>query len=425
MTVSADQGRAEPESEVLRVPDFKRLWFANGFRFSAAEVASFALPLTAVTLLHANPFEVSLVFVFSRLGYLLVGLPAGVWVDRWNRKAVLLWSDLLYAVSFASIPFAYAFDALTVPHLVAVAFAGSLTGVFFDVAHNSVLPQLLPKRQIANANARLQTSSNAIMAVSPGAAGLLTRAVPAPLLYLFAVGCHLLSALLVKGIHPAEPDTQGPLEKRNFRREVIDGLRVLFRQPLLRLIVCQAALNNLGAGIMLSMLPVFLLEEIGVTAWVYGLLSTLGAVAGVVASLLCPRLRRRFGEIRMTMVFSALAPFALLAAPLGAIFRGAAVPLVATAQILIGFVVVGRAVAVAGLRARVTPLAYMGRVTAANGVVTQGATPLGGLLGGVIAGTWSTTVALWAGVLVTAVPVVVLLRSPLRSHRTLPAEWEV
>ncbi|MEV0123992.1 MFS transporter [Streptomyces sp. NPDC050703] len=417
------EGRTAPESEVLRVPGFRRLWGANGFRFSAAEVAGFALPITAVTTLHANPFEVGLIFVFSRLGYLLVGLPAGVWVDRWDRRSVLLWSDAVYAVAFAGIPLAYALDVLTVPHLVATALVGSVSGVFFDVAHNSVLPELLPKDRIADANARLQTSSTTIMAVSPGAAGLATRAVPAPLLYLFAVVCHLVSLWMVKGIRPAARE-RPPADKRDFRREIAEGIRFLFRQPLLRLIVCQAALNNLGAGIMLAMLPVFLLDEVGVSSWVFGLLSTLGAVAGVLASLLCPRLRRRFGEIRMTMVFSALAPFALVAAPLAAVFRGAAVPLVAAAQILIGFVVVGRAVAVAGLRARATPLAYMGRVTAANGVVTQGATPLGGLIGGVLAGLSSTTVALWVGVAVTAVPVVLLLRSPLRSHRTFPPEWE-
>ncbi|MEU7580880.1 MFS transporter [Streptomyces sp. NPDC041068] len=415
--------QSESESEVLRIPGFRRLWGANGFRFSAAEVAGFALPITAVTSLHANPFEVGLIFVFSRLGYLLVGLPAGVWVDRWNRKSVLLWADAIYAVGFVSIPLAYALDALTVPQLIVVAFIGSVSGVFFDVAHNSVLPELLPKRRIADANARLQTSSTTIMAVSPGAAGLATRAVPAPLLYLFAVVCHLVSLLMIKGIEPAETD-RPPVEKRDFRREIVEGITFLFKHPLLRLIVCQAALNNLGAGIMLAMLPVFLLDEVGVSSWVFGLLSTLGAVAGVVASLMCPRLRRRFGEIRMTIVFSALAPFALVAAPFAAVFRDAAVPLVAAAQILIGFVVVGRAVAVAGLRARATPLAYMGRVSAANGVVTQGATPLGGLIGGVLAGTWSTTVALWVGVVVTAVPVVILLRSPIRRHRTLPSEWE-
>ncbi|HEY1574778.1 MAG TPA: hypothetical protein VGG05_25835 [Pseudonocardiaceae bacterium] len=76
----------EDRFRVLRDPGFLRLWIANGFRDSAAQVAGFALSVTAVTLLHAQPLQLSLIFVCSRLGYLLVGLPAGVWIDRWPRK---------------------------------------------------------------------------------------------------------------------------------------------------------------------------------------------------------------------------------------------------------------------------------------------------------------------------------------------------
>ena len=412
--------------EVLRVAEFRRLWVANGFRYSAAEVAAFALPITAVVLLHARPLEISLIFVCSRLGFLLVGLPAGVWVDRWPKKTTLVRADLAYVAAFGSVPLAYFLGVLSVPQILAVAFMASLAGVFFDVAHTSVLPQILPKRRVADANARLQTSENAIEAVSPSLAGVLTQSVAAPVLYGFAAVCHLGSVLLIRRIHPSEDTPQRYDEvERNFFREIAEGMTILLRQPLLRLLLGQAALNNFGAGILLSMMPVFLLRGIGVSPSVFGFLSTLGALAGLAASLVCPRLRRRVGEIRMTLVFSALAPFAVLAAPLASVFRTVAVPLVASAEILIGFVVVGRAVATAGLRARVTPARLMGRVTAANSVVTQGATPLGALTGGVIASASSTTAALWVGVLEMTIPIVLLLTSSLRHHRTLPPEWEV
>jgi polar amino acid transport system substrate-binding protein len=146
-------------------------------------------------------------------------------------------------------------------------------------------------------------------------------------------------------------DANARLQTRNFRREIVDGLRLLFGHPLLRLFLSQAALVNVGAGIFLSMLPLFLLDRIGVASWVFGLLSSLGAVSGVAASLVCPALRRRFGEIRMTVLFSALAPVAVLPAPLAAVFPSAAVPLVGSAEVLIAFVIVGRSVAAAGLRA--------------------------------------------------------------------------
>ncbi|MFJ6459722.1 MFS transporter [Streptomyces sp. NPDC091387] len=413
-------------TEVLKVPDFRRLWAANGFRYAASEVAGFALPITALLLLHAPPLAMSLIFACSRAGFLTIGLPAGVWIDRWRKKPVLIWADVVYMVAFGSVPVAYFLDVLTVAQLVVVALVVSLAGVFFDVAHSSVLPYVLPRRRVADGNARLQTSETTIQAISPSVAGVLTQSIAAPVLYCFAALFHLTSVLTLCRIHPQGDDTRAEARtEKRFRREITDGVRVLLRQPLLRLLLNQAALNNIGAGIILAMLPVFLLDEIGISPWMFGLLSTLGALAGLATSLVAPRLRRRFGEIRMTLIFSALAPFAVVAAPVGGIFRSAAVPLVALAEILIGIAIVGRSVSTAGLRARVTPNEYMGRVTAAYSVVVQGATPLGALAGGAIAGHWSTSTALWVGGAAMATPLVLLLLSPLRRFRTLPAEWEV
>ncbi|MEU8523751.1 MFS transporter [Streptomyces sp. NPDC048577] len=412
--------------EVLKVPDFRRLWAANGFRYAAAEVASFALPVTALLMLHASPLMMSLIFVCSRAGFLVMGLPAGVWIDRWRKKPVMIWADVAYMTAFASVAIAYVLDVLTVIQLLVVALVVSLASVFFDVAHSSVLPYILPRKRVSDGNARLQSSETAIQAVSPSVAGVVTQGVAAPFLYCFAALAHLLSLLILRRIESTDDFGRSQAgAERNFRRDIAEGIRFLFQQPLLRLLLNQAALNNIGAGIILAMLPIFLLKEIGVTTWMYGLLSTLGAVAGFVTSLVAPRLRRRFGEIRMTLLFSALAPFAVVAAPLAGVFREAAVPLIALAQVLIGFAIVGRAVSTAGLRARVTPNEYMGRVTAAYSVVTQGATPLGALAGGLIANHWSTSTALWAGGLAMALPLVLLLLSPLRRHTRLPAEWEV
>lgn len=84
---SADVSALPDETvEVLKVPDFRLLWAANGFRYAASEVAGFALPLTALLLLHAPPLMMSLIFVCSRAGFLVMGLPAGVWIDRWRKS---------------------------------------------------------------------------------------------------------------------------------------------------------------------------------------------------------------------------------------------------------------------------------------------------------------------------------------------------
>ncbi|MER5548381.1 MFS transporter [Streptomyces sp. NPDC002589] len=426
MTLPSALAADDDATEVLKVPDFRRLWAANGFRYAASEVAGFALPVTALLLLHARPLVMSLIFVCSRAGFLTVGLPAGVWIDRWRKKPVMVWADVAYAVAFGSIPVAYFLDVLTVAQLIVVALVVSMAGVFFEVAHSSVLPHVLPRRRVADGNARLQTSQTTIQAISPSVAGVVTQSIAAPVLYCFVGLCHLMSLLLVRRIHPSADVARGrATPERKFRREIADGMGVLFKQPLLRLLLNQAAMNNIGAGIILAMLPVFLLKEIGISTWMFGLLSTVGALAGFAASLLAPRLRRQFGEIRMTLIFSALAPFAVVAAPLAGVFRGVAVPLIALAEVLIGLAIVGRSVSTAGLRARVTPNEYMGRVTAAYSVVVQGATPLGALAGGLIANHWSTGTALWAGAVAMGVPLVLLLSSPIRRHSRLPEEWEV
>lgn len=419
------ESRGEDTSEVMRDPCFRRLWFADGFRYSAAEVAAFALPITAVLLLEAGPMEIGLIAVCARIGYLAVGLPAGAWIDRWTKRTVMIIAEIVYALAFASVPVAYWLDWLTVPHLFVVAAATSVAGVFFDVSHISVLPLIITKRRVADGNARLQTSKSTIQAVAPSTAGVLTQVVAAPLLYAMASFFHLVSLLLVRSIRVDEDaGDRRHGRRRRLRQEIVEGLRIVVRQPLLRLLISQAALNNLGAGVILTVLPLFLLRDIGMEPWMYGLLSTMGAVAGITASLVAPGLRRRFGEIRMTMVFSALAPVAVVAAPMAGLIPAVAVPLVATAQMLIGFVVVGRAIAAAGLRVRVTSTLFMARVTAANGVVTQGTLPLGALIGGAMAAVWSTSTALWIGVVIMAIPVVLLVRSPLRKHRSLPPEWE-
>ncbi len=428
MGSGVDSGYSQ-EAETLRLPAFRRLWGANGLRYSAAEVSGFALPITAVVLLHAGSLAVSLIFVCTRVGYLLFGLPAGAWIDRWNKKTVLICADVCYALAFGSVPIAYLVHILTVGQMLAVAFVVSVAGVFFEIAHTSILPQLMPKRVIADANARLQTSENAIQAVSPGVAGFLTQSLAAPLLYGFAAVCHAGSALMVHGICTRQKVQKvvraGQGLSRSFRRDITEGVRISLQQPFLRLMLVQTSLFTFGVGILLATMPVFLLRDVGVPPWIFGLQSSLGAVSGVLSSLVCPRLRRRYGEIRMTLLFAGLAPFALVVMPFAGVYRHAAVPLTIVAAIGINFVIVGRSVAGAGLRARVTPAPFLGRVSAAYVVVTRGATTLGGLAAGLLANTWSSGTALWIGVLEMALPTIILLRSPLRKQRDLPAEWEV
>jgi len=114
--------------------DFRRLWAAETISVFGSQFTGLALPLVAVIVLDASPFAVSALVVIEFLPFILLAIPAGVWVDRMKRKPILVVGDLSRAVLLASIPLAHAFDALTLGHLYVVAFLVGVCTVFFDVA---------------------------------------------------------------------------------------------------------------------------------------------------------------------------------------------------------------------------------------------------------------------------------------------------
>ncbi|TML48173.1 MAG: MFS transporter, partial [Actinobacteria bacterium] len=131
-----------PHGGLWRQPDFLRLWGAQTVSQLGSQVTQLALPFAAVLVVDASAFEVALLGAAVMAPWLLFALPAGVWVDRLRRRPILVGADLGRAVALATIPLAYAFDALSMAQLYAVAFvAGTLT-VFFDVAYQSYLPSL-------------------------------------------------------------------------------------------------------------------------------------------------------------------------------------------------------------------------------------------------------------------------------------------
>ena len=131
------------QNRLLRHADFKRLWAADALSQAGTQVTAIALPLLLIKVLDAGPFEVGLLTTFEFLAFLLVGLPAGVWVDRMRRRNVLMVADLVRGLLYGSLPLAWALDALTLVQVYAVALVAGVCTVFFDVAYQSYLPHLV------------------------------------------------------------------------------------------------------------------------------------------------------------------------------------------------------------------------------------------------------------------------------------------
>lgn len=149
--------RADDSPSLWRTPAFRSLFGASVLSQIGTNVSYVAVPLLAVTELHASPAQIGALATLSTLAFLLIGLPAGAWVDRMRQRRVLIVSDLVRGLLFASVPLAWWLDTLTLGQLYAVVLLNGCATVFFDVGSHSVVPQLVGKDHLVQANAAFVT----------------------------------------------------------------------------------------------------------------------------------------------------------------------------------------------------------------------------------------------------------------------------
>ena len=127
-----------PGQSLLQHRDFRHLWAAETVSQVGTQVTLLALPVVAVTVLDATPLQMGVLSALETAAFLLIGLPAGAWVDRWRRKRVLVTADLVRAVVLATLPVAYLLDVLTLGQLFVVAAVTGTATVFFDKSYGII-----------------------------------------------------------------------------------------------------------------------------------------------------------------------------------------------------------------------------------------------------------------------------------------------
>jgi MFS family permease len=412
---------ATRSASLWRHRDFRQLWAAETVSQVGTQVTQLALPVIAVSVLAATPLQMGVLTALETLAFLVIGLPAGAWVDRWRRKRVLVVNDLVRAAALASVPLAWALGGLTLGQLFAVATVTGAATVFFDVAYQSYLPALVERDQIVDGNGKLATSQSVAQVAGPGVTGVLLRIVSAPLLVTVDAVSFLLSAVSIGRIRAPDvvPDRAA---RRPLRLEIAEGLSFVVRHPLLRRIVACTGTSNLFSAITTALLVLFALRTLGLPQSTLGLVLSAGAVGGLLGAVTGAPFARWVGEGRaiplsvlVIVPFSALTPLAVLGAP------GV---LLAVSTFVFGWGSVAYNITQVSFRQRLCPPALLGRMNASVRFLVFGTMPLGGLLGGVL-GTWLGVVpALWvavAGQLLAALPVT---SSPLLRMRELPDDLD-
>jgi MFS family permease len=388
------------------------LWAAETISQFGTQVTFLALPLVAILVLEESTFRVALLTTVEFLPFLLFTLPAGVWVDRLRRRPILILSDLVRALALITIPIAYWLGALTIWQLYAAAFAAGIGTVFFDVSYQSYLPALVGRDQIVEGNSKLEVSRAAANIGGPGLAGGLVAVLTAPVAILVDAISFLVSAVLLGVINKTE-ETPSREDRRPLRSELGEGLRYVLTHRYQRGMVASVALSNFFGQIVFSILLVYAVRELGLSAATIGVVLAVGNLGTLAAALTARRVSDRFGVGR-TIVGSGLmfAPGTLLIALAP---KDLAIPFIVVSMLIIGFGAILYNVTAISLIQAITPDRMLGRANASRRFVVWGVIPFGGLAGGALGSTIGLRETMVIGALGGALAVVPLLLSPVRS----------
>lgn len=399
---------------VRRNPNFRALWVSATVGVFGTAVAAVALPLIAAVELRASDFAVAALAGMTFLPWLLLGLPVGVWVDRWPRKPVLVWSLAVRIAALATLPLAYWLGILTVAHLFIVAFVAGLSSVFFTLADQALVQQSLSGDELVEGNGILTASGASADAAGRGAAGWLTVVLGGSNTLLVQVAASLGSLIAISSLKLHEK--REPAAERRIFREMADGLAYTFSTPPLRAILFNAALWNLGGSMVASLMVLLVVRTLNESEIWVGLLLAATSLGGAVGGLSAKRLSERFGSgpvWRWSMVPGVLGYASLLAMTPGeGMIIGVAGMFIMGCSIALN-IVIGTS-----FRQRVCPPGMMGRLGAASRMVSWGMLGVASILGGLLAELLGIPVAVLVGVvLASGAPLVAIFGSLGSVHR--------
>jgi len=362
---------------------FMHLWAGQTAAQVGFQVGTLATSAIAITVLHASETQIGILSGLQTLAFLIVGLPAGAWVDGWRKRHVMIAANLARIAALVSIPIAYAFFSLTISHLMVVAALLGLSTVFFDVAYQSYVPMIASKRYIGAANGRLEASYQVGRAGGPGLGGWLLGVVAPPLAYLLTASTYVCSTWAIWRIRTPEPLPAH--SDASLRSQIVEGLSFVRGQRLLfPLFSCIACAAFAGAGIQV-LLPILVLRTLGMSATQLGLLLSAGALGGILGALTRPAWITRLGIGRCIVITNIVGVSALLAQPASVHVPVAAAWVIACSGVVSSYFITIYNVTQMSLRQEICPPDMLGRMNAIFRFAVWGVMPLGSFVAGIVA----------------------------------------
>jgi MFS family permease len=394
-----------------------KLWTGQAISEFGSQISALAIPWVALVTLHASAFEVATLGTVEFLPFVLLTLPAGVLVDRWHRRTVLIAGDLGRAALLISIPIAYATGHLTLAQLYVVGFLVGIHTVFFDVAYQSYLPSLVERASLVEGNSKLNVTSSGAQLAGPGLAGGLIAIATAPYALLVDSISFLVSGAFSASIRKRE-ELPAQSERRHLLVELWEGLSYVLRHRLLLPQAISTGLSNFFTSLAFAILIVYAHNVLGMSSGLIGLSFSLGAFGWMIGAAKADWFRRKLGVGGASMFGAALTGPAALLVPLAP--KSFPVPFLVASGALMGFGAVVYNIQQVSLRQSICPERLQGRMNASMRFLVWGTMPLGSLTGGALAVWIGLRPTLFVGAIGAFSSVLPIALSPIRSLREFP-----
>ncbi|MEV0003406.1 MFS transporter [Micromonospora sp. NPDC050980] len=298
-TIASTRAHRSPTASSPAPPqlsaDFHRLWGAYSVSQTGSAVGAGALPLVAILLLDASALQISLLAVISGLAAAVIVLPLGPWVEFRRKRPVMIGADLLRFAALASVCIAAALDALTYAHVCVVAVIQTAGTIVFNAASGAHLTHLVTVEQRVTANSRFETSQWTANSLGSPIGGVLVSWLGATASVTVDAATFLASALGIRRLRTPEPPPPARQPTPSRSREAIEGWRHILHHAGLRALFVNAIIFGGAITASTPIIAVFMLRDLHLAPWQYGLALGLPCLGGILGSLTAGPLTTRYG----------------------------------------------------------------------------------------------------------------------------------
>lgn len=393
--------------------DFVRLWSAQTVSAFGSRITRTALPVIAILLVTADPMQIALLSALAVTPGVLVGLFAGGFIDRHDKRPVLVASDIARALLVFSIPMAAWLGSLGITQLYVVAALVGGFSALFELADNAYLPVLIGRQRLIEGNSKLQATDSIAEIGGPGLAGALIQVLTAPVTMLIDAVSYVVSAGLLASIRTAETREVSAATRTSLREDIRVGARAGFGHPVVGPTFWSFAIGDLSDGFFMALYMLYALQTLNIDVATIGIVISLGGVSALAGAFVASTVSKRLGLGRAMIATLAVGKVAGLFVAFAAFAPAFGVAWLSASQLLGDGAMVAFLILANSYRQAVLPLDVMARANGLLQVMTGVLLPLGALIAGALAAATSVTAAVWVGSTIGLFALVPLLRGAI------------